>query len=157
MYPGKKDASRSLPGIPSHVAHGGSARIPLEGVQPSLSWSSSLSRSIHSPEHRVILHPSCVWMHYASAKPRDVTMCLEAYRGSGEATKELFRICRLMWNTERIPANLVRGMFVMIHKKGSRNDYGNYRAICLLCHSYKLMSAVVARIYIDGDPVRPSS
>ena len=70
---------------------------------------------------------------------------IEAYRGSEEATKELFRICRLMWNTERIPANLVRGMFVMIHKKGSRNDYGNYRAICLLCHSYKLMSAVVAR------------
>ena len=70
---------------------------------------------------------------------------IEAYRGSEEATKELFRICRLMWNTERIPGNLVRGMFVMIHKKGSRNDYGNYRAICLLCHSYKLMSAVVAR------------
>ena len=36
-------------------------------------------------------------------------------------------------------------MFIMIHKKGSRDDYGNYRAICLLCHSYKLMSAVVAR------------
>ena len=66
-------------------------------------------------------------------------MPIEAYRGSEEATKELFRICRLMWNTERIPANLVRGMFVMIHKKGSRNDYGNYRVICLF------MSAVVAR------------
>ena len=49
-----------------------------------------------------------------------------------------------MWNAERIPANLVRGMFVMIHNKGSRNDYGNYRAICLLCHSYKLISATVA-------------
>ena len=50
-----------------------------------------------------------------------------------------------MWNTERIPAELVRGMFIMIHKKGSRDDYGNYRAICLLCRSYKLISAVVAR------------
>ena len=50
-----------------------------------------------------------------------------------------------MWNTERIPANLVRGMFVMIHKKGSRDDYGNYLDICMLCHSYKLMSAIVAR------------
>ena len=41
---------------------------------------------------------------------------IEAYRGSEEATKELFRICRLMWNTERIPANLVRCMFVMIRE-----------------------------------------
>ena len=33
----------------------------------------------------------------------------------------------------------------MLHKKGSRDDMANYRAICLLCHSYKLLSAVVAR------------
>ena len=51
--------SRSLSGVSSHVADGGSARIPLESVHPSLPWSSSLSRSIHSPEHHVILHPSC--------------------------------------------------------------------------------------------------
>ena len=49
-----------------------------------------------------------------------------------------------MWHTERIPPELVRGMFVMLHKKGSHDDYRNYRAICLLCHSYKLMSAIVA-------------
>ena len=65
--------------------------------------------------------------------------------GSVEATKELFRICRLMWHNERIPPELVRDMFVMFHKKGPRDDYRNYRAICLLCHSYKLMSAIVAR------------
>ena len=70
---------------------------------------------------------------------------IEVYRGCEEATKELFRICRLMCNTERIPANLVHGMFVMIHKKVSQDDYGNYRVICLLRHSYKLMSAIVAR------------
>ena len=57
---------------------------------------------------------------------------VEAYCGSVEATKELFRICRLMWYTELIPPELVRGMFVMLHKKGSRDDYRNYRAICLL-------------------------
>ena len=70
---------------------------------------------------------------------------VEAYRGSVEATKELFRICRLMWHNERIPLELMHGMFVMLHKKGPRDDYRNYRAICLLCHSYKLMSAIVAR------------
>ena len=50
---------------------------------------------------------------------------VEAYRGSVEATKELFRICRLMWHTELIPPELVRGMFVMLHKKGPRDDYRN--------------------------------
>ena len=33
----------------------------------------------------------------------------------------------------------------MLHKKGSRDDMANYHAICLLCHSYKLFSAIVAR------------
>ena len=70
---------------------------------------------------------------------------VDAYRGSVEATKELFRIYRLMWHTERIPPELVRSMFVMLHNKGSRDDYRNYRAICLLCHSYTLMSTIVAR------------
>ena len=70
---------------------------------------------------------------------------VEAYRGSVHATNELFRICRMMWHSERIPPELVRGTFIMLHKKGLRDDMANYRAICLLCHSYKLLSAVVAR------------
>ena len=70
---------------------------------------------------------------------------VEAYRGSVHATSELFRICRMMWHTERIPPELVRGIFIMLHKKGPRDDMANYRAICLLSHSYKLLSAVVAR------------
>ena len=70
---------------------------------------------------------------------------VEAYRGSMHATNELFRICRLMWHTERILPELVWVVFIMLHKKGSRDDMANYRAICLLCHSYKLFSAIVAR------------
>ena len=69
---------------------------------------------------------------------------IEAYRGSVHATNELFRICRMMWHSERIPPELVRGTFIMLHKNGSRDDMANYRAICFLCHSYKLLSAVVA-------------
>ena len=56
---GSSSPPRSISGVSYHVADGGSARIPLECVQPSLSWSSSPSRSIHSPEHHVIFHPSC--------------------------------------------------------------------------------------------------
>ena len=69
-------------------------------------------------------------------------MPVEAYRGYVHATYELFR---MMWQSERIHPELVRRTFIMLHKKGSRDDMGNYRAICLLCHSYKLLSAVVAR------------
>ena len=56
---GSSSPSRSISGVLSHVADDGSARIPFECVQPSLSWSSSPSRSIHSSEQHVIFHPSC--------------------------------------------------------------------------------------------------
>ena len=56
---GSSSPSRSISGVSSHVANRGSDRIPLESVHPSLPWSSSLSRSIHSSEHHVIFHPSC--------------------------------------------------------------------------------------------------
>ena len=70
---------------------------------------------------------------------------IEAYRGSVYGTAELFRLCRMMWHSERIPPELVLGTFIMLHKKSSRDDMANYLAICLLCPSYKLLSAVVAR------------
>ena len=56
---GRSSPSRSISGVSSHVTDGGSDRIQFEYVQPSLSWSSSSSRSIHSPEHHIIFHPSC--------------------------------------------------------------------------------------------------
>ena len=34
---------------------------------------------------------------------------IEAYRGSVHATNELFRICRMMWHSERIPPNWCGG------------------------------------------------
>ena len=68
---------------------------------------------------------------------------IEAYRGSPAAKRELFAIVRLMWKTEVIPPALVRGTFVMLYKKGPRDNFGNYRAIGLMCHSYKLLSMLV--------------
>ena len=38
----------------------------------------------------------------------------------------------------------------MVYKKKDRINFRNYRAICLLCHAYKLLSAVIAsKLYID--------
>ena len=50
---------------------------------------------------------------------------------------------RLVWQTEVIPPARVRGTFVMLYKKGPRANFGNYRAIGLMCHSYKLLSMLV--------------
>ena len=46
----------------------------------------------------------------------------------------------------------------MFYKKKDRNSYGNYRAICLLCHAYKLLSAVISRrMHLDLENVLPDS
>ena len=83
---------------------------------------------------------------------------IEAYQNSMSAKSELFRIVRLMWDTEDIPSELVRGIFIMIYKKKDRNDYNNYRAICLLIHAYKLLSAVIARrLHLDLVTILPDS
>ena len=65
---------------------------------------------------------------------------------------------RLIWDTEVIPDDFVKGLFVMLYKKKDRNDFSNYRAICLLLHAYKLMSAVIARrLHVDLATVLPDS
>ena len=51
-----------------------------------------------------------------------------------------------MRTTENVPADLVRGtFFIMLYKKGQRDDFGKYRAISLVYHAYKLLSAIMAR------------
>ena len=82
----------------------------------------------------------------------------ELYQNSETARTELYRILRLIWYTEDIPAELVKGIFIMFYKKKDRNCFSNYRAICLLCHAYKLLSSVIARrMYIDLEHILPDS
>ena len=46
----------------------------------------------------------------------------------------------------------------MIYKKKERDNFSNYRAICLLCHAYKLLSTVIARrLHIDLAEVLPDT
>ena len=46
----------------------------------------------------------------------------------------------------------------MLYKKGCRDDFGNYRAICLLCHAYKILSAVLARrLHLQLADILPDS
>ena len=83
---------------------------------------------------------------------------IEAYQHSKSARTELFRIVHMLWESEDIPPDLVRGIFIMLYKKKDRNDFANYRAICLLCHAYKLLSSVIARrLHIELEPILPDS
>ena len=83
---------------------------------------------------------------------------IEAYKFSNSAKCELFRVVKLIWDTEIVPPDFVKGIFIMIHKKNDKNIFSNYRAICLLCHAYKLLSSVIARrLRIDLEPLLPDS
>ena len=83
---------------------------------------------------------------------------VEAYKHSSAAKAELFRITNLIWDIESVPTELVIGIFIMKHKKKSKDDFANYRAICLLCHAYKLLSAVIARrLHLELEPILPDS
>ena len=82
----------------------------------------------------------------------------EVYQHSATARSELYRIIRIIFDTECIPEELVRGVFIMIYKKKERDNFSNYRAICLLCHAYKLLSTVIARrLHIDLAEVLPDT
>ena len=83
---------------------------------------------------------------------------IEAFKYSTAAKQELFRITHLIWDTEIVPADMLIGIFIMLYKKNNRNDFGNYRAICLLCHAYKLLSALIARrLHVELAPIFPDS
>ena len=70
---------------------------------------------------------------------------IEVYISSENAKRELYELVCLVWETEVIPDDLVHALFKMIYKKGSRDDFSNYRAIGLLCHSYKVLSVLILR------------
>ena len=83
---------------------------------------------------------------------------VELYKNSKTARDELYRIVRMIYDSEIVPPELVRGVFVMLYKKKDRNNFSNYRAICLLCHAYKLLSSVIAqRLHTDLSDVLPDS
>ena len=83
---------------------------------------------------------------------------IEAFKHSATAKEELFRIITMIWDLESPPPELVIGTLIMFYKKKNKDDYANYRAICLLNHAYKLLSAVIARrLQAALEPLLPDS
>ena len=83
---------------------------------------------------------TCLRVLHDNKAPGCDSIPIEAYRGSPAAKQELVAIVRLMWQTEVTSPAHVRETFVMLYKKGLRDNVGNYRA---MCHSYKLLSMLV--------------
>ena len=70
----------------------------------------------------------------------------------------MFRITKIIWDTDVVPEDSVLGIFIMLYKKNDHNDFGNYRAICLLLHAYKLLSAIIARrLHLELADIFPDS
>ena len=80
-------------------------------------------------------------------KERRATNCddvpSEAYKYSDVAGDELYELCKEIWTSGDVPQDMVTSIFVMIHKKGDRNDKWNYRPIGLLSHAYKILSQLI--------------
>ena len=67
----------------------------------------------------------------------------EAYQDSEVAREELYQLVKQMWQKGEVPRELVTTVFVMIYKKGDKNDKWNYRPIGLLSHAYKILSKLI--------------
>ena len=91
-------------------------------------------------------------------KPGWDVIPIEGYDGSQSAKLKLFRIVRLIWDSELPSPELVSGIFIMLYKQADRNNYANYRAICLYCHAYKLLNIVIAhRMQVPLEAILPDS
>ena len=55
---------------------------------------------------------------------------IESYKYSPTARDELFRIIRLIWDSEAIPPDIVKGVFIMLYKKN--DQFGLYILFILL-------------------------
>jgi hypothetical protein len=83
----------------------------------------------------------------------------EVYQCSQKARALLYSIVKRAWREEDIPAEMVEGLFIMLYKnKGSPDDMSKYRAICLLNHSYKLLSSyLLMRLLKEVEDSLPES
>ncbi len=84
---------------------------------------------------------------------------MEVYQHSPKAKAMLFDMVKRAWREENIPEEMVEGLFIMLFKsKGSPDDMSKYRAICLLNHSYKLLSSyLLFRLLKDVEQKLPEN
>ena len=72
---------------------------------------------------------------------------IEQFKASDAATEELHHVLSTIFDTESIPDNFVIADMLMHYKKKDKDNRGNYRALGLLNHGYKVFAMILlARI-----------
>ena len=96
---------------------------------------------ITSVDHisRTIVKSSC----FAAGKPRYASIGIPAQPGALLSFQFFLRNVSVVVVVSCYRGIGTRGTIVMLQKKGSKYNFGNYRAIGLMCHSYKLLSMLV--------------
>lgn len=64
-------------------------------------------------------------------------------KGGNVVTEKLWDIMLKIWEKEEIPAEWQEAVVVPIHKKGEKEECGNYRGISLLSIPYKVISKII--------------
>ena len=68
---------------------------------------------------------------------------VEQFKKSETACKELHLFLTKIWENEDIPSDFVLAIMMMLHKKKSKDDRKNYRALALLNHAYKVFAMII--------------
>lgn len=55
----------------------------------------------------------------------------------------MIMLLKQIWKEEIIPEDWKRSIIVPLHKRGDREQVGNYRGISLLCSGYKIYAQVL--------------
>ena len=59
--------------------------------------------------------------------------------------RELHRLTILIWRQGKVPQEWKGAVITVLHKKGDKTEYGNYRGISLVSHAGKVLLKEVAR------------
>ena len=63
--------------------------------------------------------------------------------GGGEMVQSLAHLATLVWESETVPADWLKQLTVLLHKKGPTKDCDNYRGIALLSIPGKVFCRVI--------------
>jgi Reverse transcriptase (RNA-dependent DNA polymerase) len=61
----------------------------------------------------------------------------------GKGLQIIFQLCQRIWNEEVFPTEWKKAVIVPLYKKKDKLDCNNYRGISLLCHSSKIVTAII--------------
>ena len=86
---------------------------------------------------------ACVKRIKSNKSPGPDTIPAEQLKASEVAMSELHHLLSAIWTQEVIPDDFALGDMLMHYKKKSKDDRGNYRALGLLNHSYKILAMVI--------------